>query len=153
MFLTAFKKRKSVYVSQCFCYQQDLLFFFFFRKKCVGILKKTYICSRKNKQRGNSSAGRARPCQGRGRGFESRFPLKITSEKRFFFICQYQISCPDGGIGRHPGLKILWPLRPCRFEPGSGYMPRTLRPPLAGVFLPPYFLKLRINSSTSGTPP
>ena len=28
-------------------------------------------------QRGNSSAGRARPCQGRGRGFESRFPLQV----------------------------------------------------------------------------
>ena len=27
-------------------------------------------------QRGNSSVGRARPCQGRGREFESRFPLK-----------------------------------------------------------------------------
>ena len=26
---------------------------------------------------GNSSVGRARPCQGRGRGSESRFPLKI----------------------------------------------------------------------------
>ena len=25
---------------------------------------------------GNSSVGRARPCQGRGREFESRFPLK-----------------------------------------------------------------------------
>ena len=25
---------------------------------------------------GNSSVGRARPCQGRGRGFESRFPLQ-----------------------------------------------------------------------------
>ncbi len=28
-------------------------------------------------KRGNSSVGRARPCQGRGRGSESRFPLKI----------------------------------------------------------------------------
>ena len=27
---------------------------------------------------GNSSAGRARPCQGRGREFESPFPLQIT---------------------------------------------------------------------------
>ena len=26
---------------------------------------------------GNSSVGRARPCQGRGRGFESRFPLQL----------------------------------------------------------------------------
>ena len=30
---------------------------------------------------GNSSVGRARPCQGRGRGFESRFPLFILNKK------------------------------------------------------------------------
>jgi hypothetical protein len=30
-------------------------------------------------QSGNSSAGRARPCQGRGREFESRFPLQFFS--------------------------------------------------------------------------
>ena len=36
---------------------------------------------------GNSSVGRARPCQGRGRGFESRFPLKEkTSDKEVFFL-------------------------------------------------------------------
>jgi hypothetical protein len=29
---------------------------------------------------GNSSVGRARPCQGRGREFESRFPLQISAE-------------------------------------------------------------------------
>ena len=28
-------------------------------------------------QRENSSVGRARPCQGRGRGFESRFSLRV----------------------------------------------------------------------------
>lgn len=27
---------------------------------------------------GNSSAGRALPCQGKGRGFESRFPLQSS---------------------------------------------------------------------------
>lgn len=42
----------------------------------------------------NSSAGRAQPCQGWGRGFESRFSLS---------------SRPGGGIGRHAGLKILYP--------------------------------------------
>ena len=31
-------------------------------------------------QRENSSVGRARPCQGRGRGFESRFSLKENNE-------------------------------------------------------------------------
>ena len=33
-----------------------------------------YLC---NPNRGNSSVGRARPCQGRGREFESRFPLQL----------------------------------------------------------------------------
>ena len=32
----------------------------------------TYLC---NRNRGNSSVGRAQPCQGWGREFESRFPL------------------------------------------------------------------------------
>ena len=31
-------------------------------------------------QRGNSSVGRARPCQGRGREFESRFPLHFVEK-------------------------------------------------------------------------
>ena len=39
----------------------------------------------------NSSVGRARPCQGRGRGFESRFSLT-------------QI-CPDGGMVDTKDLK------------------------------------------------
>ena len=46
---------------------------------------------------GNSSVGRARPCQGRGREFESRFPL--TND---FFVYN---GCPDGGIGRHTSLR------------------------------------------------
>ena len=37
---------------------------------------KFYICSLKS---GNSSVGRARPCQGRGREFESRFPLSTQN--------------------------------------------------------------------------
>ena len=45
-----------------------------------------------------SSAGRAQPCQGWGRGFESHISLKI-------------LICPGGGIGRHAGLKILWTLK------------------------------------------
>ena len=44
----------------------------------------------------NSSAGRAQPCQGWGRGFESRFSLNNKPR-------------PGGGIGRHAGLKILCP--------------------------------------------
>jgi hypothetical protein len=42
----------------------------------------------------NSSVGRARPCQGRGRGFESRFSLSLRSH-----------SCPDGGMVDTKDLK------------------------------------------------
>ena len=36
----------------------------------------------------------------------------------FFFW----IHCPDGGIGRHEGLKILWPLRLYGFKSRSGHI-------------------------------
>ena len=50
---------------------------------------------------GNSSVGRAQPCQGWGREFEPRFPLQGRS---------------NGGIGRHEGLKILWPVMAVRVQ-------------------------------------
>ena len=37
--------------------------------------------------RGNSSVGRARPCQGRGRGFESLFPLQCCNRTPFAGFC------------------------------------------------------------------
>jgi hypothetical protein len=40
-----------------------------------------YIC---NPISGSSSVGRARPCQGRGREFESRLPLQIPLQGGFF---------------------------------------------------------------------
>ena len=55
----------------------------------------------------NSSAGRARPCQGRGRGFESRFSLA-------------KHICPGGGIGRHARLKILCPSGRAGSSPAPG---------------------------------
>ncbi len=51
-----------------------IIFALALRKKCERSLKN---CE-------NSSAGRARPCQGRGRGFEPRFSLKII---------KYQLLC------------------------------------------------------------
>ncbi len=41
----------------------------------------------------SSSVGRARPCQGRGRGFESRLSLKFV------------VLCPDGGMVDTKDLK------------------------------------------------
>ena len=43
--------------------------------RCVNVCKmRTLNC-------GNSSAGRAQPCQGWGREFESRFPLQIRKKR------------------------------------------------------------------------
>gem|GEM_PF-4279275 len=53
----------------------------------------------------SSSVGRAQPCQGWGREFESRLSL----------------SCLGGGTGRHAGLKILFPLRECGFDSRPRY--------------------------------
>ena len=96
------------------------------QKKCYLFLqnkKNRYICMRKirwiwtsslSKQEDvlteienktiseNSSVGRAQPCQGWGRGFESRFSL--------FFLC------PGGGTGRRVGLKIQWPVMAVRVQ-------------------------------------
>ena len=43
---------------------------------------------------GNSSVGRARPCQGRGREFESRFPLQIleSSNRKIWAFLLLQIK-------------------------------------------------------------
>jgi hypothetical protein len=47
-----------------------------------------YICIplEKNISCGSSSAGRASPCQGEGRGFESRLPLKKQIRIDLFFL-------------------------------------------------------------------
>ena len=63
--------------------------------------------------RENSSAGRAQPCQGWGRGFEPRFPLFEILDSKIKF-------CLGGGIGRHAGLKILCPLGRAGSSPAWG---------------------------------
>ena len=48
--------------------------------------KKVYICTRNRETNDtkceNSSVGRAQPCQGWGRGFESRFSLKKNKTRK-----------------------------------------------------------------------
>ncbi len=59
-------------------------------------------------------SGRTPPCQGGGRGFESRLPLQLT----------YQ-PCRGGGIGRRTGLKILRQVTivPVRVRPSAPLAP------------------------------
>ena len=61
---------------------------------------------------GNSSVGRAQPCQGWGREFESRFPLHILNNTS---------CCPGGGIGRRARFWCVC-LTACRFESCSGHI-------------------------------
>ena len=50
----------------------------FFVEKFGGNGESLYLCTRSSKTTcGNSSVGRAQPCQGWGREFESRFPLHL----------------------------------------------------------------------------
>ena len=50
----------------------------------------------------------------RGHEFESRFPLSRVED------------APNGGIGRHEGLKIPWPLRLCGFKSRFEYKSNPL---------------------------
>src|SRR5690606_13015686 len=66
-------------------------------------------------QRGNSSVGRARPCQGRGREFESRFPLQYLTRprKRGLGVSAHR---PDGRVvmqrTANPRTPVRFRLRP-----------------------------------------
>ena len=166
----------------------DAKFFLNFFQKSLHTWKRcVYLCTRKTEGTtvqqvfaeaatlhlrlrytcGSSSAGRAQPCQGWGREFESRFPLQAFKQLKAFFILhkkpfalslQLVYLCPTNpklnsrypnaiseirnGIvrnqfsprwwnGRHAGLKILWPLRPCGFESHPGHL--TSHPETIGV--------------------
>ena len=56
-------------------------------------INRCQVC--KNK-RGNSSVGRAQPCQGWGREFEPRFPLLRTAFAVFF--CLYMVVSSVGRV-------------------------------------------------------
>ena len=60
------------------------------------IPKTNYICNPKSE---NSSVGRARPCQGRGRGFESRFSLKKIS---LDVLPPFRLLNNEKGKAQHP---------------------------------------------------
>ena len=71
---------------------------------------------------GNSSVGRARPCQGRGREFESRFPLQIKDMRSSG--CQFEKFY--GALAKRlcSGLQI----RLVRFDSGTRlhFLPRRM---------------------------
>ena len=63
---------------------------------------------------GNSSVGRARPCQGRGREFESRFPLQFYIALMYCFQRGSPLLRPGGRVVMQ---RIANPCTPVRFRP------------------------------------
>ena len=75
---------------------------------------------------GNSSVGRARPCQGRGREFESRFPLQTPRRNagRFCLWGRCRWGCENGAVSLGVsgmvcycfGQGLFVSYRPCPFN-------------------------------------
>src|SRR5688500_16879635 len=82
-----------------------------------------YICS--PNYCGSSSVGRARPCQGRGREFESRFPLKKPCKKGFFYLKGTRSRNRTGTT--FSGHRILSPACLPVSPPGQKIMSKTAR--------------------------
>ena len=81
--------------------------------------------------RGNSSVGRARPCQGRGREFESRFPLQIQVDPGSpGFVFKQGSHWPGGRVVMQRPAK---PRTPVRFRPRPPFFPKN--PLFAGFLL------------------
>ena len=77
--------------SNALIYAIGILIFQGFAEIFWRIRKFIYLC---NPICGNSSVGRAQPCQGWGREFESRFPLHRGHQKWWpFFVCINALCC------------------------------------------------------------
>ena len=83
-------------------------------KTPITVAKNNRTAQSKKIKRGNSSVGRAQPCQGWGREFESRFPLfhieaKVLPFNRKSFSSEdfnnIQTYWRGGGIGRRATLR------------------------------------------------
>ena len=67
-----------------------------------------YLCTRKRKQCNNAEVAQLVEHNLAGLGVAGSSPVFRSSLKRK--------GCSNGGIGRHEGLKILWPLWLCGFK-------------------------------------
>ena len=81
---------------------------------------------------GNSSVGRAQPCQGWGREFESRFPLQVTNpaSRRGVFYCLRSVIYTQ--IWLSGRVVMQRPAKPCtsvRFRAQPPYSVRNLSRP------------------------
>ena len=100
---------------------------------------------------GNSSVGRARPCQGRGREFESRFPLQFQQSLGSPGFCFLEATCDHGDrLATRNGLVAEWSCsglqsRVRRFDSDLGLhcvlsASSTENPPACGFFYCPRFV-------------
>lgn len=91
--------------------------------------------------RGNSSVGRAQPCQGWGREFESRFPLQVVENlSKVLGFCFFRLG------GRMVMQRPAKPWTPVRFRPQP--VLEQERQPEALLFLDQLLI---LNSPGGGT--
>ena len=76
----------SVGMTRCHTLLQLANKYHFFPIFLLHFKKIVYLCTRKKRECGNSSVGRAQPCQGWGRGFKSRLPLFYPYILRMLFL-------------------------------------------------------------------
>ena len=72
-------------------------------------IENAYLCKR-NQKRGNSSVGRAQPCQGWGREFESRFPLFKRAQVAELVDAHVSGACVERHAGSSPVLGTFYHL-------------------------------------------
>ena len=102
---------------------------------------------------GNSSVGRARPCQGRGRGFESLFPLQFQTKPRspevllfkgsIHLHARVESKTPSGRVAEWSCSGLQSRVR--RFDSGPG-LQKTTSPAIAGLVV--CGLHLACNAAT-----
>ncbi len=99
-------------------------------KLFLQIKKHAYICNRKRQNNAEIAQLVEHDLAKVGVASSSLVFRSKPLKKRFFFSPRFYcrttanvlLQRPDGGIGRHPGLKILCPLRTCGFKSRSGYL-------------------------------
>ena len=61
---------------------------------------------------------------------------------RDFFYHITETQCPGGGIGRHAGLKILWPVMAVRVQVPPGVQNQSEKQSYSEVLNSDFFLRL-----------
>ncbi len=81
-----------------------------------------YLCTRKRKQCNNAEVAQLVE--------HNLAKVRVAGSSPVFRSSLKRKGCSNGGIGRHEGLKILWPLRLCGFKSRFEYTSLSKQSPV-----------------------